>query len=110
MKIIDIWINCPTAEVAEQIAESLLEDRLIACSNTFPAISSAFHWKGGIDREGEVPLLVKTRQELFAAVAARVRELHPYETPSTTGLLVDLVDEDYRRWVYEETRAPDGDR
>jgi len=103
MKIIDIWINCPTRDVAHQISEALVAERLAACTNTFADIQSAFHWKGKVERESEVPLLVKTRDDLFDTVCKRVEELHPYETPGVMALEIEYVNQDYKDWVLEET-------
>ncbi|HSH43713.1 MAG TPA: divalent-cation tolerance protein CutA [Arenicellales bacterium] len=106
MTLIDVWINCPDADVAHAISEALVAERLAACTNTFAPIQSAFHWKGRVERESEVPLLVKTRDELFDQLCERVRELHPYETPGIMALRIDRVNDDYHDWVLEETRSP----
>lgn len=103
MSILDVWINCPSDEVAHQISEALVAERLAACTNTFSTIQSAFHWKGKVERETEVPLLVKTRDELFDAVCERVRALHPYETPGIMAVGIKHVNRDYADWVFEET-------
>lgn len=105
MTIIDIWINCPSGDVAHEISESLVGERLAACTNTFTEIQSAFHWKGRVERETEIPLLVKTREDLFDAVCERVRALHPYETPGIMALEVKHVNRDYMDWVLAETGA-----
>ena len=105
MKLIEIWVNCPNAESARSISQLLLEERLIACSNIHASIESSYHWKGKIERENEVPLLVKTREELFDLVAQKIKNLHPYETPSIIGVAVDLVNQDYLDWIYAETRC-----
>lgn len=101
--IVDVWINCPSDEVADAIAEALVGERLAACTNTFAPIRSAFHWKGRVERETEVPLLVKTREDLFDAVCERVSALHPYETPGIMALPIKHVNNDYLDWVIEET-------
>lgn len=103
MTLIDIWINCPSEDVARDISEALVAERLAACTNTFAAIQSAFHWKGKVERETEVPLLVKTREELFDTVCGRVEALHPYETPGIMAVEITRVNEAYRDWVFEET-------
>lgn len=103
MTIIDIWINCPSGEVAHEISETLVAERLVACTNSFTAIESAFHWKGRVEREKEVPLLVKTREELFDKVCRRVEALHPYETPGVMAVQIKHVNREYRDWVFEET-------
>lgn len=105
MTIIDVWINCPSGDVAHEISEALVAERLAACTNTFAEIQSAFHWKGRVERETEVPLLVKTRADLFDAVCERVTALHPYETPGIMALDIGHVNRDYRNWVLEETGA-----
>lgn len=103
MKIIEIWINCPDINTARRIAVALIEKRLIACANLFPEIESMYRWKGKIENEFEVPLVVKTRAESFAAAAESIRKLHPYETPSIIGTPVENVNSDYLEWVYAET-------
>jgi periplasmic divalent cation tolerance protein len=105
MKLIEIQVNCPSLEVAQMIADRLLEQRLVACSNIHAEIQSSYHWKGSIERENEIPLVLKTREELFESVAARVGSLHPYETPSIIGLPVEWVNRDYLSWIYRETAA-----
>ena len=103
MKMIEIWINCPDEQTARTISETLLANRRIACANTHPPVQSAYRWKGAIENEAEIPLVVKTRAEYFSAVADEVRALHPYETPSIIGVPVELVNRDYLEWVYAET-------
>lgn len=108
MKMIEIWINCPDSETANRVSEALISSRQIACSNIFPEIRSSYRWKGRIEGESEVPLVVKTRKEFFSLVEESVRKLHPYETPSIIGVPVEMVNEDYLAWVYEETeQEPD---
>lgn len=104
-QIIDIWINCPSVELADAIAKALLDQRLIAAANRYPEIASSYAWKGGRFSRAEVPLLLRTRAELFEAVTAAVKVAHPYETPSITGTLIDQLSADYAAWVEAATRA-----
>ncbi len=103
MKIIEIWIVCPDRETARRISDTLIANRRIACANIFPEIESWYRWKGQTENESEVPLVVKTRKEYFAAIVKDVRKLHPYETPSIIGVPVKRVNDDYLEWVYSET-------
>lgn len=104
--MIDVWINCPDDETARTIGRALVEERLAACANVFPAIWSAYHWEGGIETADEVPLLVKSRGALFEALSRRVEALHPYDVPSIVAVPVVRVNEAYARWLEEETRTP----
>lgn len=103
MKMIEIWINCPDRETARKISEALISSRRVACANIFPEIESSYHWQGSVERETEVPLVVKTRKEYFAQVEEEVREIHPYATPSIVAVPVKRVNDDYLEWVYSET-------
>ncbi len=104
-RLIDVWVNCANEEEATAIAEAALERRLAACSNIFPPIVSRYHWKGGIEADREVPLLLKTRSGLFDDLAALVEEMHSYETPAIVGMAAEHVNAAYWRWLVEETKG-----
>lgn len=101
--IIAIWINCPTAKDADRIAAALMAQRLVACANRYPPIASRYFWKGKIEQAEEIPLLVKTRPDLFDKVADQVRQLHPYETPSIVAQDIARANQEYIDWIYAET-------
>lgn len=106
--IIDIWINCPSEKVADTLAKELMAARLVACANRYPQIASRYFWKGEVEEAEEVPLLVKTRKELFEAVASTATKVHPYETPSILCTDVAAANQDYIDWIYQETEAESG--
>ena len=103
MQMIYIWINCHTEALADEIAEELLEARLIAAANRYPAITSRYRWEGEVHTKDEVPLLLKTRAELFSRVKEEVHRRHPYKTPSVQAQDIADVDEQYLAWIYEQT-------
>ena len=105
MRLVEICVNCPNIEVARRISDHLIQERLVACANIRAAIESSYRWKGNLERETEVPLLVKTREELFDRVAAKIKVLHPYEVPSIVGVAADRVNQDYLDWIYAETSS-----
>lgn len=101
--IIKVRVNCPDEATASAIADRIVGERLAAAANIHPPISSRYHWRGRVERAGEVPLLFKTRRSLFEALAARITELHPYETPGILGIEVALASRAYLAWLIEET-------
>ena len=103
MRMIEVWINCPDDTVAQEISGVLISSRAAACSNIYPDIQSSYRWKGKVESESEIPLVVKTRAENFSKIVKLVRQSHPYETPSVIGVPVEYVNDDYLAWVYEET-------
>ncbi|MEO1089850.1 MAG: divalent-cation tolerance protein CutA [Pseudomonadota bacterium] len=102
-EIVDIWVNCPSHEVADRIAERLLSARLAAATNQFAEVISRYVWKGKLERATEIPLRIKTRRSLAAHCEAQIRDLHPYETPSIQVVAIADVNVEYLEWVYAET-------
>jgi len=100
-----VLITASSPEEGEAIACALVEEKLAACVNVIPGMTSLYRWRGELQKEGEVLLVVKSRRGLFDRLAARVRELHSYQVPEIIALPVILGDEDYLRWLSEATQA-----
>jgi len=103
VKYCSIYITTGDEDEARRIARVLVEERLAACANMLP-IKSVYWWEGGIEEEGEVALLVKTKAELADEVIARVKELHSYEVPCVVSFPIEKGYAEYLRWIDESTR------
>lgn len=99
-----VHCTCPDAASAQRIAHALVDERLAACVQIVPGLVSVYRWQGEVRRDDEQLLLIKTSRERWPALAARVRELHPYETPEL--LAFDAADgsADYLAWLAAQTR------
>ncbi|HSG96128.1 MAG TPA: divalent-cation tolerance protein CutA [Afifellaceae bacterium] len=106
--LIDVWVNCANEDEASMIAEAAVNRRLAACSNIFAPITSSYHWKGGIETDREVPLLIKTRSDLFEELTELVETMHSYQTPAIVGIKADHVNASYMRWILDETKQAAG--
>lgn len=93
----------PDAETGERLATRLVEERLIACANLVPGLTSIYRWRGAVERESELLMLMKTPARLLERLEERLGELHPYETPEFLALPVEAGAEAYCRWVMQET-------
>ena len=100
--LVEVRVACPDASVAQSIADALVAERLAACVQVLEGMTSTYAWQGRVHRDAEVLLLAKTTAERFAALAARVDELHPYETPEVLGLDVGHALERYAAWVRDQ--------
>ena len=65
---------------AQALAEALLERRLVACVSLQP-LQSLYRWKGELQREAEVQLLLKTSTDQLGRLRETLMELHSYDTP-----------------------------
>jgi periplasmic divalent cation tolerance protein len=73
------YVTAPP-DAAEELARTLVEERLAACVNRVDC-RSTYRWEGAIEDEPEAILLCKTTDGAYDALAARIEELHPFETP-----------------------------
>jgi periplasmic divalent cation tolerance protein len=99
-----VYVTCPDPETGEAIAGRLVEERLAACVNVVPGLRSVYRWRGEIEIDDEVLLLIKTAAARFEALCRRVRELHPDEVPEIVAVPVAEGLDDYLQWVRDETR------
>lgn len=83
---------------AAAFARTLVAERLAACVNILP-IRSLYRWQGRVDEAPEQQLVIKTAADRVAALAARLRELHPYEVPEVLVLRVTEGLDAYLRWI-----------
>lgn len=97
------WSTCPDEGTARRIARSLVEERLAACVNIVPDMTSVYRWEGAIETAAECLLMLKTRGERLPALERRLVELHPYEVPEFVAVPVEGGSAAYLGWVVEET-------
>ena len=91
--------TCESAAEAEKIASALVENRLAACVNILPGVSSVYRWKGTVERASEIILLIKTSRPLLAQVQAEIERLHSYELPEVIALQIVDGSERYLEWL-----------
>jgi len=94
-----ILCTCPNSAIAEQLASLLVEQRLAACINIVPGLTSIYRWQGKIEKDTEVLLLIKTTQDRYAGVESAIQQHHPYELPEIIAVTVDEGSPDYLRWI-----------
>lgn len=99
--------TAPDAQVAERIARVLLHERLIACANLLPGVTSLYRWQGEVQRDAEVVMLLKTRRSRVEALGTRLAELHPYEVPELIAVTLEAGLPSYLAWVRDESVEAD---
>lgn len=98
-----VLTSLPDRAAALKLAQDLVARRLAACVNVLSECTSVYRWKGDVEKTAEVPVLIKTRKEMYAEVEAAIRGLHPYELPEILAVPVVLGLEEYLQWVADET-------
>jgi periplasmic divalent cation tolerance protein len=88
---------------ADRFARTLIDERLAACVNILPEMTSIYRWQGSVEHERERQVVIKTSRSRVTQLWERMRELHPYEVPEF--LVVSVIDGNnvYLRWIAEST-------
>ena len=90
---------------AERIARALVEERLAACVNIVPGVVSIYRWKGNVEQESELLLVIKTLAERVDALKARLLEMHPYELPEVVVIPIGGGHGAYLEWIAQQVRS-----
>lgn len=106
MQTLLVITHCPDANCAATIAQAVVEARLAACVNILPAVESIYRWQGKIETSREIPLLIKTTNTRYGALATLILEQHPYDLPEIIALPVECGLPAYLNWVATETTSP----
>lgn len=103
MSHIVVFVTASNEDEAAKLAKALVDERLAACVNIIKDIRSIYRWKGKVEDEREVLMVVKTRENLFEPLAKRVKELHSYTTPEVIAIDIIKGSADYLSWIDEVT-------
>jgi len=97
-------MTASSPEEADLISKSLLEKKLIACSNIINDMKSTFWWKGNIQNENEVMIIAKSTRAHLDNIIADVKSLHSYDVPEILAIPILGGNPDYLDWMVEETK------
>jgi periplasmic divalent cation tolerance protein len=96
-----VLVTAPSADAAIAIGRALVDERLAACVNVVPGLTSIYRWQGRREETSECLLMIKTDAARYAALERRVLELHPYSVPEVLALPVDAGASAYMEWLRE---------
>lgn len=104
-----VLITVPSRLEAARIGRHLVRQRLAACVNILPQVTSWFWWpdlarKNRVQTAREALLIVKTRRDRFRALERTVKALHRYTVPEVIALPIVAGSEAYLAWVRKEAR------
>ena len=103
MNAIIVITNAPDRAIAEKIARALVDQKLAACVNILAGCSSIYRWQGKVETADEVPMLIKTRREIYPEVEAAIKKLHPHELPEIVAVPVAQGSNEYLKWINAST-------
>lgn len=99
-----IYTTFPDMGEAERVGGQLVGERLAACVNMMPGMTSIYEWEDKLEKAAEVSAIVKTRRGMAQQAMERLQELHPYDTPAVILLPTEGGSADYCAWIAKMTR------
>ena len=94
----------PVDSPVEPFVRALLEARVAACVHVLEPGRSVYRWRGAVEESIERQLVIKTTRDRVPAVAAQLRDAHPYEVPEF--LVCDAEGgHTYAAWIRESVAA-----
>jgi len=99
MSVVSVYAIFATAEEAERIGRTVVEERLAACINILPDVRSIYRWQGAVDSADEVAAVLKTTAAGVDALITRIAGLHSYDVPCIVTWPIDKVLASYADWV-----------
>jgi len=98
------YTTCPDESTAQRISRTLLEEKLVACTNLFPVVHSQYWWQGKIESSKECVLILKTEAQKRALLQKRFIELHPYEVPCFLEIPIGSGNPAYLDWLSQSLK------
>lgn len=102
-KVLIVLITASSQKEAMKIGQAVMAERLAACVNLVPAVTSLFHWEGNVHKSREVLMIFKTTERRYAALEKKILSIHSYEVPEVIAVRVDRGFDRYLGWIRQET-------
>lgn len=107
-----VYVTVPNDETARSMSQEILKQKLAACINAIPQMTSSYWWEGRIEESQEIVLLIKTRLDCFDNLCSYILQVHPYEIPCILKLPIIGGNPTYLNWIDEgvlgRTTCPSG--
>jgi periplasmic divalent cation tolerance protein len=93
------FCTCPTEDVARRLAELVVNERLAACVNILPGLTSVYRWQGAVETASEVMLWIKTTRQHYPQLEVALQAAHPYELPEIVAVSLNTGSHAYLQWI-----------
>ena len=100
-----LYVTCASVNEAEDIARTLVAERLVACANILGGMRSVYRWQGAVTEDDETVLILKTRSANVERVTERVIALHGYDVPCVVELPLARGNPTFLDWISTESQG-----
>jgi periplasmic divalent cation tolerance protein len=96
-----VFTTTPDIWEAESLAEKIVNEKLAACVQILPQMTSYYFWEGKVQKEGEHLLLIKTLRKKYDELENFILANHSYDVPEIVALDAERISDSYFAWMKE---------
>ena len=93
------FVTAPNSEKAKEIAGGIVSNKLAACVNIIPGVTSVYEWEGKIENDAEVLMMIKTRSSRIEELTEFVKKNHPYDVCEVITTSIEGGNKEYIDWI-----------
>ena len=99
-----VLVTTPDRTTSEKMSRGLVQNKLAACVNRVPGLTSRYWWNGKMETAREELLVIKTNRAKFSGLIQWVRQHHPYTVCEIVALPIARGNQAYLRWIDQSLR------
>jgi len=103
-EFIEVKTTVSSKETAEKLSNEILNKKLAACIQIIGPVESKYWWKGKIEEDKELVLIIKSKASLYKELEKTILKLHPYEEPEIVVIPILEGSKGYLNWILNSTQ------
>lgn len=96
-----VLVTAGSKPEALKIAKALLTRKLAACVSLIPGMESHYRWKGRLEKNREILMMIKTSRSRVKGLIREVKKIHSYDVFEAISLPVLEGNPAYLKWMEE---------
>ncbi len=98
------FVTSPNMETSKKLAGILVKEKIVACVNIIPSLTSIYWWKDKVEESEENLLIIKTTSINKDKLKECIKKNHPYDTPECIGFQIQDGLEKYLAWIRDSVQ------
>jgi len=94
-----VLVTAPNHRVSEKLSKGLVNQKLAACVNCIPSVTSRYWWKGKVETSREELLVIKTVKSKLTLLIKWIKVNHPYKVCEVLVLPITGGNRPYLSWI-----------
>lgn len=98
-----ITILCDKKDIAIQIRDLLLKEKLVA-GVQIKTVESLYWWNNKLEKNTEFRIQVRTKESLFKEIEEKILNIHNYEVCEISYQIIAGGNKQFFKWIDENTK------